>query len=301
VVGVIDTGIVLDADGRPPAWFGDHLSFDSDRDADELPSLVLSDEGQGADESLSLIPGVVRLVQSARGHGTFVAGLVLHEAPSARVRVSGVLGDSRDETVTVSGVLGDLPAGTLTEEDDIAVAEALRTLAQDPAVRVINLSFGGGAWAESRQPTYLAEAIAHVVRTRPDIALVAAAGNEGRTDPVWPAAFDGVLAVGVVDEHQPRESWDLPPVATFSNTGPWVDAYASGVALLGPLPQSGARDGWARWGGSSFAAAVVSGKIARLAIDGDRTGAKACEELIKHSDPLLDGVWVRGVDSPRES
>ncbi len=123
---MIDTGIVLDAQGRPPAWFGDdHLSYCADEDADQLS-----------------IPGRTRW--PSEGHGTFVAGLVLREAPSARVRMWGVLAKER------------MPATTdeATGQDDRAVAAALAALALNLDVQVVNLSFGGSVWETASPPVW---------------------------------------------------------------------------------------------------------------------------------------------------
>jgi membrane-anchored mycosin MYCP len=54
----------------------------------------------------------------------------------------------------------------------------------------------------------------------------------------------------------------------------WVDVLAPGEALRStfftgdnPDPQGDPFEGWATWGGTSFAAALVSGKVAAVAAD----------------------------------
>jgi hypothetical protein len=56
---------------------------------------------------------------------------------------------------------------------------------------------------------------------------VAAAGNEGTDAPIFPAACEGVLAVGATDSDGTR--------ASFSNWGPWVDVAAPGAMMWSTL------------------------------------------------------------------
>jgi Subtilase family len=282
-VGVIDTGIVLDDRGRPPAWFGaHHLSYCAAEDAD-APSY----------------PRGERL--PSEGHGTFVSALVLREAPTARVRMWGVLAKDRVPT----------NADESTDRDDRAVMAALAALAINRAVQVVNLSFGD-AVQKTEKPTgkdkerleTLEAAVVSFLDARPDVAVVAAAGNQNTADEFYPAAIPRVLAVGAVDETKLKAVeplvglYDPPPIAEFSNEGDWVRAYARGVDVLGPLPQAEGHQ-WARWSGTSFAAAVVAGRIAQIAIERGLNGAAAQEALLRESDdvPGTNGKWVRSVDT----
>jgi subtilisin family serine protease len=53
-----------------------------------------------------------------------------------------------------------------------------------------------------------------------------------------------------------------PRRASFSSRWPGIDVYASGTRVLGPTVWDGVA-GWGRWSGTSFAAATVSGILAR--------------------------------------
>jgi subtilase family protein len=289
-VGVVDTGIVLDEAREPHRWFSGHVRFGADdEDALQVGAHELGGPGYLAD---------------ADGHGTFVSGLILREAPTARIEMRGALDKASQH------------ADFLGSEEDEAVAAAVRAIALDPDVQVINLSFGGGVFADA--PKSLGRVLAGLDDR---IAVVAAAGNDGRKDtPVWPAAFDGVISVGALDERRARPPEGAPPRASFSNYGSWVDAYAGGVQLLGPFvyfdeadepDEDGKADevdeylvgprppqrfrGWARWSGTSFAAAVVSGRIARIAAERDITGAQAAWTLLDESRRVFhDGAaWIR--------
>jgi subtilisin family serine protease len=280
-VGVIDTGLVLDGAHKPHPWFGDHVSF---REEDDDP---LGQGGGDADE--------LGYLADADGHGTFVTGLILREAPTARVTMCGVLDKSEN-----------LAGDTLAQDDDQRVAEAVRSLALDLDVQVINLSFGGGVF--DSKPTSLEMAL----RALDDrVAIVAAAGNGGGDDPVWPAAFPTVISVGALDGRRLIPPGATPPRAAFSNYGSRVKAYADGVQVLGPFvffdetggdvyglrPPQHFR-GWARWSGTSFAAATVSGRIAQTAIERGITGAQAAQAVLGESRKIsiYEAVWVRGAD-----
>jgi subtilisin family serine protease len=87
-----------------------------------------------------------------------------------------------------------------------------------------------------------------------------------------------MIAVGAVDETHYAPGARLPPIADFSNHGAWVTAYSGGVSVLGPYRY----DKWAYWNGTSFAAATVTGVIARTKIaHPDLTMRQAAEEVLK--------------------
>jgi subtilisin family serine protease len=105
--------------------------------------------------------------------------------------------------------------------------------------------------------------------------IVASAGNRSSNRPFYPAAFDGVLAVGSLDLTTDRDAnaWTSPtragPRSEFSNYGSWVDAWAGGERLVthhvsnlafydgGPM-----LEGEAEVSGTSFAAPMVAALLA---------------------------------------
>jgi len=277
-VGVVDIGLVVDRAGNPHPWFADHVAFVPD-EAYSLP-----------DEPLSRFDG----------HADFVTGLILREAPTARVRVTGVLDhDDVNKRVPVS------------KAEDGRVAAAITALATDEEqpVQVINLSFSGEMFTVDSEATDIQQAIS----AHPHIAFVAAAGNDARDDAVWPAAFDGVYAVGALDERRVIPPGATPPIASFSNRGPWVDGFDGGVQELSSFPVFDDRSvdqfrfrvpqefgGWARWSGTSFAAARVSGRIARIVAEHGGTGADAAKALLEASPVITagGGRWLGGAHVP---
>jgi len=200
------------------------------------------------------------LLDPGAGHGTFVAGVIEQIAPGVVVDVQRAL-DS-------DGLGGEA-----------AAASAMVRAARNGAT-IINLSFGMET-DDDRPPLALAVAV-DIIRTRyPDVLLVAAAGNFGRSRPCWPAAFKGVTAVGALT----RSLEDAP----WSSRGPWVDVSTIGEAVLSPYVRGKESDGdeygddaWAVWSGTSFAAPQIVAAVALLA---ERVGISPRDALAR----LVDG------------
>jgi membrane-anchored mycosin MYCP len=219
---------------------------------------------------------------SLDGHATFVAGLILQQAPGAWLIIRPVLGQrALGKTWDVAKTMADF-VGT--------------------GVNILNLSFG--CYTDDGQPPLvLAKAVSLV---SPEILLVAAAGNHGNIEalreagkvtapwtdnlkdmtPVWPAALPGVTAVGATD--------DRGEVADFSPKVPWINVTAPGVSVestylygdvrLVDFPKGNRTfDGYARWEGTSFAAATVSGAVAAN-IGPGRDARQALEAVLADSE-----------------
>jgi len=197
------------------------------------------------------------------GHGTFVAGVAKCEAPNARVLVN-------DHFSTSFG--GELES-VLVGKIDALVAQG---------AQVINLSAGTytrKGWAPI--------GFADFHRRHPEVALVAAAGNDATDRPFWPAAFDWAVGVGALATDQKHRAW-------FSNHGPWVDVYALGEGMVNAfatgeyayreppkMPATQVFDGMARWDGTSFSAPLVAGLIAERLATSDDTVAEAVTAVLE--------------------
>ena len=147
-VGVVDTGLVLDGPGRPHPYLDGRVAF---RSTDVEPE-----------------PG--EPIPAEFGHGTFIAGLILHEAPGCRV-------------VMRRGLLDAAASG---QEEDAAVAEAITDLV-DAGVGLINLSFTGDG-TETEAPSSIVEALYRA--NEKGVLVVAAVSN----DPTAPTSFPAQLA-----------------------------------------------------------------------------------------------------------
>ena len=84
------------------------------------------------------------------------------------------------------------------------------------------------------------------------VVVVAAAGNSGDDVRHYPAATEGVLAVGAVDQHGCPTSW--------TTRGSWVQVMAPGYEM--ELPRGG--EGYAPSQGTSWSCAIASGVVALL-------------------------------------
>jgi len=236
-VGVLDTGLY-----PHPALAGRYLSAPSD----------LLTEGT--------------VYTHFAGHAAFVSGLILRRAPAAELDVRQTL--SNDHAIT-----------TLWE-----LVRRMMSF-RGSGIQILNLSLGCYT-ADGQPPMALARAVRLL---SPDIVIVAAAGNHGdraenaKSDhpdvtpqtAFWPAAMDDVIAVGA-DNGPGAEAGP----AAFSPRLPWVAMTADGVDVVSTFlagdvvvltktgPQHRRFDGYARWSGTSFAAATVTGELAALARPG---------------------------------
>ena len=218
------------------------------------------------------------------GHGTHVAGVVAGAAGGA-VRI-------RHYNVSESF------SGTLPLVSDTVLAAAVADAIANKC-RILNLSLGGPTAIDLGLPaTALVLGRSSGERKArgeqaDDAVVVASAGNEATTHPMFPAAMKGVVAVGALDAGGNR--------ADFSNHGWWVDCATVGVDVLGPYADTDDAvepnfDGYAEWSGTSFAAPFVAGRIAAAmngqGIGSARIAAATVLSLGSPLDPTL-GLGVR--------
>lgn len=208
-------------------------------------------------------------IPALAGHATFVKSLIAREAPRATIISNQPLHGAHDP---------------LHEAHDRAdswdTGRAIMQVSQpEHEIDILNLSLG--CYAPGGPPMVISRAIE---RLAPRILVVAAAGNHGNFTKwrrnrdahagIWPATMDQVIAVGAVDDHQ--------EVADFSPRAPWVTCTARGVGVIGAYLQDAPFDGFAKWSGTSFAAATVSGAIAAKMSGSGMTAREAFRALLEH-------------------
>uniref|UniRef100_A0A832I3G7 T9SS type A sorting domain-containing protein n=1 Tax=Eiseniibacteriota bacterium TaxID=2212470 RepID=A0A832I3G7_UNCEI len=216
VIAILDTGVDL---GHPDLaaqiWTnrgeiaGNGLDDDGNGFADDVHGW---DFGDG-DADANPAPTFDALGMDVGFHGTFCAGI----AAAATDNAEGIAGAGwacRLLPLKVSNAAGEITSDALA---------AAMLYAVDAGASVMSLSLGAAAAPgvpEFFQPLVDAADSAGVL-------VVAAAGNDGGDQPTYPAANDGVLAVGATDPAGAR--------ASFSNFGAWVDLAAPGALMWSAL------------------------------------------------------------------
>jgi subtilisin family serine protease len=217
------------------------------------------------------------------GHGTFIAGVVRCMAPETKIFVEGFC-------------IGGVGGGGVLESDMVVQLE--EALDKDP--QVINIS--AGCRTRDDLPSIAFETFYRTRLHKRDCVLVAAAGNDSTPAPFWPAAFAWCVGVGSLD----RDG----RVSDYSNFGVSADVYALGRNLVNAFPDGTFvchetpdkgdvrvfSTGMARWSGTSFAAPVVAGLIAREIPETGSSAADARDKVLARatyeSDPGVGPIQV---------
>ena len=153
--------------------------------------------------NIKAIRGERGLTPYANSHGSYVASVAV----------------PRKSRLAFSRAIDEVGQNNYDNSDWIA---ALYWMADEVGVDAINMSFGG----YSRSQVEL-DAVSHAASK--GIRLYASAGNDSTTTPQYPAAYDGVIAVGALDR---TNGWRRRTGQYGSNYGSWVDMWANGVEVL---------------------------------------------------------------------
>jgi subtilisin family serine protease len=223
----------------------------------DAADIVVAVADSGVDKSHPDLKGVIREYKNfvkgegARdyvGHGTHVTGIIA-AAINNGIGVSGLC---------AAKILALKVLGGHVEWDAPAYYRALGY--GIGRARVLNLSLGNEEFDPGEK-----DLIADLIDA--GIVVVAAMGNEfEKGNPTeYPAALEGVCAVGATDQADRRGS--------FSNTGPHISISAPGVSVFSTTPtytyKNGATD-YDSWDGTSMAAPYVSAAAA-LVLEKDPT------------------------------
>ncbi len=186
---------------------------------------------------------------NGKGHGTSVAGLILQIAPMTTLLPIRVLDQDG---------MGDT--------DDIILAI---DWAVQKGANVINISLG----TDVHVPAL--EAMVNYAASQ-GVYIVASVGNEGKSSPVYPAAWATssphakfILAVGSVNKNN--------KASTFSNLG--AEFYAPGESIVSSFTDNQT----ANVSGTSFAAPQVAGALALALGDTNQTNKADLEIVLEQS------------------
>lgn len=174
------------------------------------------------------------------GHGTLSATVIAARGDDG----NGMAGQCWQCRILPVKVLSDDARGTLSQ-----LATGVRW-AVDNGADLINISAGGATGS-----TVMREAVLHALAN--GVVIVAAAGNNGDTAPLYPAAYPEVLSVAAAASGGIRYGW--------STHGPQIDVAAPGCNL-----GQDSTGTYAEYCGTSSAAPFVTGLLA-LAHDDDPT------------------------------
>lgn len=292
VVAVLDTGVKLDhVDLASNLWIntgeipGDGLDNDANGYVDDVNGADTFDiDGDPSDD---VTPCTDALGTYWPGHGTAVAGLIAGVRHDSGLG-DGIVGLAYGAKVMAVRVLGHLggPVPACGVGTTISIADGI-IYAADHGAHIINLSLGGTGESQMER-----DAIDYALEK--GCLLVAAAGNEGARDLLFPARYLPVIGVGATDRQD--------GLADYSNTGKGLDFVAPGGLGQGPpMALSDLRlawygpdfvaDGWVITSGTSFSAPLVSALAALLVGQGwtDSEGIRL--RMIQTAIDLRDPGW----------
>lgn len=267
VIGLADTGVIE---------LHDELGERVRRGFDTV-SLDMATVGD-----LSLVGDNARIDEDASdevGHGTGCAGIL---AATGQMLPPGGAGLC---SLTPARVLGAaLSGGQRVGIGALANIDAGMKRLIDLGVKVINMSFGTPESSLSQGDARPHEEVVRYALAR-GVLLVAASGNSGLTERYFPAALDGVIAVGAVDDA-------LAP-AKFSTRGEHVALCAPGRDIW-----TCGINGYQRASGTSFAAPFVSAVCGLMAARAERRawplGPELAREILVASARPFGGAGTQG-------
>ena len=204
---------------------------------------------------------------------------------------TGVLGELiaiRDNGIGIAGLLDEVkiaPIKVNAKKNATADLEAAVYAAVDKYnASVITMSLGNTTFNTEG----FREAIAYAASK--NVLIIAAAGNDGKEDLVYPAAFDNVIGVGYVDSNF--------EIAEKSQRNESIDVTAPGVDIIMPYPS--VRTHCTVSGGTSFAAPMVAAMAAAAKqmnpdITHDEFLALLEETSADHGEEGYDTAYGNGV------
>ncbi len=289
-VAVIDTGVLLahpDLEGQLLPGF----DFISD------PDNAL--DGDGVDNNPD-DPGDGGAFFSSSFHGTHVAGIAA--AGDNGIGGTGVAPGSRIMPLRVLGRNGGTSADLI---EALRYAGGLTNISGEvpsQPVSIVNMSLGGGGYSQFEQDT-ITELVSQ------NILIVASAGNEGSTQPMYPAAYDGVVSVAATNIAGTLTQYtnfgttvDIAAPGGSTDSDVNADGLADGIlSTLGDDSSGNIEFGWGILTGTSMSAPHVSGVLALMKSLYPSLSPSDIENLLLRGDLSLpiDGESLSVVDADR--
>jgi len=213
IVAVVDGGVDYNHNDLDP---GDRSRVIQGRDTGDDDNNPMDDAPEGGN--------------SWGAHGTKVAG-VIGAITNNNQKVAGVMWNLKIMPIKVAktdppwwGPIFGFSSGQAFDTD---IAEGI-DWARTHGANIINMSFGGegqGFWENLIIGNPIAEATWNAYQQ--GILLVAAMGNDGNNNIMYPAGYDWVMAVGATNQNDQR--------VTLQNTGGWWGSnYGSWINLVAP-------------------------------------------------------------------
>lgn len=209
VVAVIDTGVDLDHPDLANVFTATGYDF--------ISQPTSAADGDGIDPDAS-DPGDNPMPGLSSFHGTHVAGTIA----SATNNSMGVAGASWFTRIMPLRALG---VGGGTSYDIIQAARYAAGMSNDSGIvlpseeraRIINLSLGGSRYSQWEQEEYAAIRDSGVL-------IVAAAGNNGTNQRLFPASYDSVVSVSAVDRYKQRPMYSqFGLTLDIAAPGGWIE------------------------------------------------------------------------------
>jgi Subtilase family len=235
------------------------------------------------------------------GHGTHVAALVALAAPQAKIvpyrvldangegnawvlaeAISKALDPDGNPATDDGAHVINLSLGTTFKSDVlVSIAKLFSCEGQDDTDPLLNFADSGYNADKQR------------CAENGGVVLIAAAGNDGSTSvKEYPAAVSayGMLSVGA--------SAQSKTLASFSNSGSWVQVAAPGDGITSAVPVgTNAPSGYATWSGTSMAAPLAAGVAALIRSANPELPAKEVVRKIARSGSTLVGTSIKQVDA----
>lgn len=219
---------------------------------------------------------------SIEGHGPFIAELIKRQVPAATV-ILHPLARIKERTATTedtridetTGSTEDVKVEVFEERDLIANISSIADSAEENRRLVLNASLGLYGCPDA-YPLALARALENAKAEAPELIVVASAGNDETSAPVFPAAFatdteyaDWIVSVGSIADDPVSDG--AAEHSCFSNYGPWVEYWVDGEGVVSRFSFNPGSSTMARWSGTSFAAPQIAAAIAAGTIDPTET------------------------------